>query len=537
MSPHCPGLFLAGGHVFMADIVLINPRFEASFWGLEHALPFMGKRANLPVACLPLLAALTPPGHRVTLVDENVEPLDFDRLARADLVGVTGMSVQRFRMREILEELGRRGTCTVVGGPWVTVREDYFGDLADVIFVGEAEETWPRFLAEWAEGRHGRRYEQAEKSDMTQVPTPRFDLLKMRHYLFGSVQVSRGCPFQCEFCDIIVTFGRRPRLKTSAQVIAELETLLAQGVRIAFIVDDNLIGNKKAVKVILRDLVAWQQANRYPFTLFTEASLDLADDPELLRLMVDANFISVFVGIESPNEASLRETKKYQNVRKGGTILDRVHAIQAVGLEVWCGMILGFDHDDATVFEAQRAFLHAARIPHAMVGMLAAIPKTPLHARLAREGRLDPDDAPAFGTNVIPLRLSREELRRGYVRVLNELYEPAAFFDRVEDLYLRQRIPWLPTSNAFLRRRHPWALLCAHARNLAQALGLGARLLWGVPDRRLRREYLRRLGRLLRVRRDPGLLVLYVVKCAMHYHHYELARRMAGGRSGIVNSY
>src|SRR5262249_13849189 len=158
-------------------------------------------------AALPLLAALTPPGHTVTLIDENVEALDLDRIARADLVGLTGMSVQRFRMREILSELKERGVFTVVGGPWVSGQEDYFADLADVIFVGEAEETWPRFLSDWKLGRHQQRYEQAGKSDMTRVPTPRFDLLKMHHYLFGSVQFSRGCPFQCEFCDIIVTFG------------------------------------------------------------------------------------------------------------------------------------------------------------------------------------------------------------------------------------------------------------------------------------------------------------------------------------------
>src|SRR3954452_153139 len=238
----------------MADLVLINPRFDVSYWGLEHALPLFGKRANLPVASLPLLAALTPAGHTVTLLDENVEPIDFDRVARADIVGVTGMSVQRFRMREILDELRGRGVFTAVGGPGVTVQEDYFGDLADVIFVGEAEETWPRFLDEWKGGRHAARYEQADKSDMAAVPTPRFDLLKMRHYLFGSLQFSRGCPFQCEFCDIIVTFGRRPRIKTSAQIIAELEAMWAQGMRIVFIVDDNLIGNKKAIKEVLRDV-------------------------------------------------------------------------------------------------------------------------------------------------------------------------------------------------------------------------------------------------------------------------------------------
>ena len=212
---------------------------------------------------------------------------------------------------------------------------------------------------------------------MTTLPVPRYDLLKMRHYLFGSVQFSRGCPFQCEFCDIIVTFGRRPRLKTSEQILRELEAILEQGLEIAFIVDDNLIGNKQAIKVVLRDVIAWQQAHGYPLTFFTEASLDLADDPELLQLMVDANISTVFVGIESPNEESLRETKKYQNVRKGGTSIGRVHTIQNAGLDVWCGMILGFDNDDSTIFAAQREYLTEARILHAMVGMLSAIPKTP----------------------------------------------------------------------------------------------------------------------------------------------------------------
>src|SRR5215469_2316618 len=226
----------------MADIVIINPRFEISFWGFEAGLHFLGKRANLPVGALPLLAALTPPEHRVTLIDENVETLDFDRCARADIVGITGMSVQRQRMREIATELKRRGCFVVIGGPWVSVREDYFGELADVVFVGEAEETWPRFLKEWQAGRSARRYEQAEKTDMRRVPVPRFDLLKMNRYAFGSVQFSRGCPFQCEFCDIIVVYGRRPRIKSANQIIAELGALRAVKVPFVFVVDDNLIG-------------------------------------------------------------------------------------------------------------------------------------------------------------------------------------------------------------------------------------------------------------------------------------------------------
>ena len=243
----------------MADIVLINPRFKASYWGLEHVLPYLGKRANVPVACLPLLAALVPEGHQITLLDENVEPIDFDRVSRADIVALTGMSVQRFRSREILRELKRRAVFTVVGGPWVTVQEDYFTDLADVIFIGEAEETWPQFLHDWETGQFKTRYEQTDRTDMTKVPLPRYDLMKSKHYLFGTVQFSRGCPFQCEFCDIIVTFGRRPRLKSTKQVIAELEAQRALGVEIIFIVDDNLIGNKRAIERGFAEVADWQK--------------------------------------------------------------------------------------------------------------------------------------------------------------------------------------------------------------------------------------------------------------------------------------
>jgi radical SAM superfamily enzyme YgiQ (UPF0313 family) len=371
---------------------------------------------------------------------------------------------------------------------------------------------------------------------MTRVPTPRFDLLQMRHYLFGSVQFSRGCPFQCEFCDIIVTFGRRPRLKTSAQIIAELEALRAQNIDIAFIVDDNLIGNKKAIKVLLRDLIAYQKANSYCFAFFTEASLDLAEDEELMQLMVDANIVSVFVGIESPNEKSLKETRKFQNVRPAGTILERVHRIQKAGMEVWCGMILGFDNDDATIFEAQRRFLTEARIVNAMVGMLHAIPKTPLHARLAHEGRLDPADESEFGTNIIPLQIDREQLRDGYVKVMNDLYEPDAYFDRVEELFLKEK---LDCSRGIMKywRRHPWAWVKAETRNLLRAMVLFWRLTSGIPEAALRQQYRKRLWRLARSRPAPNVLLIFVVKCALHYHQHTLAKQLASGKSPVYNSF
>jgi radical SAM superfamily enzyme YgiQ (UPF0313 family) len=519
----------------MAHIVLINPRFDISYWGMEHALPLFGFKAMLPVACLPLLAALTPPEHAVTLIDENVEAIDFELCARADIVGVTGMSVQRFRMKEILIELKRRQIFVVVGGPWVTVQEDYFDPLADVVFIGEAEETWPRFLAEWVEGKRCRRYEQADKTDMSTVPVPRFDLLRMRDYAFGSVQFSRGCPFTCEFCDIIVVFGRKPRIKGGAQILAELGALAANGVDSVFIVDDNIIGNKKAIKEVLRELVAWQIKHDYPMTFFTEASIDLADDAELIGLMVDANIRLVFIGIETPNEASLRETRKLQNLRTGQkSMLEKVHLIQRAGIEVWCGMILGFDNDDASIFDAQRAFIKDARVVNPMIGMLAAIPKTPLYNRLRQDGRLDQADPPAFGTNVIPLRLSQQELREGWMSVVQDLHEPAAYFDRFDALYLDQRIE---PERARLRhfRRRPFRLVLLKASWVVEAVGLFLRLMRKVPDRTLRQVYRRRFWNTLRRRPSAVVLQTYAIKCAMHYHAHALIADMRKG-SRFVNT-
>jgi radical SAM superfamily enzyme YgiQ (UPF0313 family) len=520
----------------MAEIVFINPRFKVSYWGLEYALPLLGKRANMPLASLPLLAALTPPGHSVKLLDENIEDIDLEACARADIVGVTGMVVQRQRMRELLLELKRLGALVVVGGPWATVKEDDFEGLVDVIFVGEAEVTWPQFLQEWERGEHRKRYEQDERTDMTTVPTPHYDLLKMRHYLFGNVQFSRGCPFQCEFCDIIVTFGRKPRLKTARQIVAELDALRAQGVRGTFIVDDNLIGNKRAIRPILRDLIAWQERHGYPMTFFTEASLDLAEEPELMSLMVEANIVNVFVGIESPNEESLRETKKYQNVRPVGTLAERVRRIQDAGMEVMGGMILGFDHDDETVFEAQVELVKEARIINVMLGMLSAIPKTPLYDRMIRDGRIDLEGEAEYGTNLVPLHLSREQLREGFVHVLSSINEADAYFGRLEALYLDARLNFSPGANRYWKR-HPWQGLRARGLLLAQALVFLTRLIWLVRDPALRREYLRRIWRMIKARPDPSILWIAVVKTALQYHARQMASQMAQGQTQVINTY
>jgi radical SAM superfamily enzyme YgiQ (UPF0313 family) len=520
----------------MPDIVLINPKFEMSFWGIEHALPLLGKRANMPVAALPLLAALTPSDYRVTLIDENVQPIDFDRCARADIVGVTGMIVQRRRMGEILSELKRRGAYTVVGGPWISVKEDYFDGLVDVIFVGEAEQTWPQFLADWRAGKPSARYEQSEPTDMSQVPAPRLDLLKMNRYAFASVQFTRGCPFLCEFCDIIVIFGRKPRLKTPQQIIRELEALRSQHHSIVFIVDDNLIGNKKAIKGILRHVIDWQRANGYPLVFFTEASLDLADDDELMRLMVEANISALFIGIESPNLDALRETHKLQNVRGGGSMVDKVRRIQDTGIEVWAGMILGFDNDDPTIFKAQQSFLEQARISMAMIGMLSAIPRTPLHARLAAAGRLDSADDPAFGTNVIPLQMSRAELSEGYIALMAALYEPRAFFQRVDDLFVRGNFEFDRGWQRYAMQ-HPGQRWLRHSRFWLQAWSIMIRVMIGIPEGSLRRVYWVQFWHLVTRRRNASAAKVYALKCAFHYHMHRMVLALIAQDRAPINTF
>ncbi len=522
----------------MVDIVLINPRFRPSYWGMNYALPIFRGAALLPLINLPLLAALTPPGHDITIIDENVEEIDFARCARADIVGVTGMNVQRVRMREILTELKVRGAFVVVGGPWVTVYPQDFDGVCDVVFVGEAEETWPRFLEEWSEGRHQRRYEQAEKTDMTTVPAPRLDLLPMHKYVYGTVQISRGCPFMCEFCDIIVVFGRRPRMKTSAQIIVELENCLAAGKNYLFIVDDNLIGNKKAVKVILRDIIAWQRAHGYPLKFATEASIDLAEDEELLDLMVEANFDEIFVGIESPNEAALRETRKVQNLSdRRGSLLEKVHHIQDKGLDLWCGMIVGFDADDDTIFDRQRRFIRESRIALAMINVLVAIPKTPLFARLEREGRLDNSGEPAnFGTistNVVPARLSRDTLCEGYLLLMRDVYETDAFFDRLDAVFLYGK-PRPPLGSELYLRHDFRRRLKKIAWNAVETGYILVQLMRTVPSRAQRQAYRRRLWNVMRRRPSLSLLHFYAVKCGQHYHIDRLIGQMSVDRAALA---
>src|ERR1044072_5590377 len=437
-------------------ICLINPRSRPSYWTADFAMPFYGRDRKLKYSmangALVSVAALVPPEHEVVLIDENIERIDFDRLSRFDVIGVTGMVVQAERMLEILRKLQELPVIVAVGGPFVTVSEATFDGLCDVRFIGEAEETWPAFLnALAADSPTATRYEQEQKTDMTRVPVPRFDLLRRGCYGTAPVQFSRGCPFLCEFCDIITIFGRRPRVKTPGQVLAELDALLAQGFSGCFLVDDNFIGNKIEAKRLLRRVIEWQQERGFPLRFVTEASINLANDQELIELMVQANFQSVFIGIETPREASLTETRKHQNVH-GDSLLAKLQRIRARGLVVSGGVIVGFDHGDERIFDEQFEFIQASGIATLSISLLTPLPTTPLYDRLRAEDRLDFSDPELI---YIPKQMTREQLKTGFRRLLQRVFDVDAFFDRVfEDNAIRaSRQAVRPAANRNFRQR------------------------------------------------------------------------------------
>lgn len=417
-------------------ICLIAPKNPESFWTFDRILPSLGKQCVFPNLSLPTVAGITPPEHEVVLVDENVEPVDLD--IEADIVGLTGYVVHKKRILALAAEFKRRGKFVVVGGPFASLCPEELRDKVDVIFVDEAEYTWPQFLRDYEAGRWQPEYHQPEKPSMHDSPLPRFDLLKADRYRTMTIQFARGCPFNCEFCDIIVMYGRRPRTKSVDQVMAEVREIHRLGVTNVFVVDDNFIGNKKEAKELLRALADWQKAHDYPIEMMTEVTLNVAQDDELLRLMRQANFTTIFVGIESPRAASLQETNKTQNLRE--SILDSVHRIQAAGMEVMAGMIVGFDNDDATIFDEQFRFIQEARIPVSMTGMLNAMPKTPLYQRLKEAGRLLAEsvgDQFVF-TNIIPEGMSRVQLYEGYKHLLQRLYSYRNYRERTMQLILNK---------------------------------------------------------------------------------------------------
>ncbi len=415
-------------------ILLVTPRNPESFWTYDSILPVIGKHCIFPNLSMPTVAGLTEGDHEILLVDENVEDLDYE--IEADIVGITGYIVHKARMLEMAAEFRRRGRFVVIGGPYASLCPEELRGHCDVLFIDEAEETWPQFLRDFQAGAWKTEYRPAEKPDMTLSPRPRFDLIKLDRYHAATVQFARGCPFRCEFCDIIVVYGRRPRVKSVPQVMAEIEEIHRLGGRQCFLVDDNFIGNKNVAKAFLRELAAWSASHGHPMSFQTEVSLNVAHDEELLGLMRAANFTTIFIGIESPRAASLEETGKHQNTR--GDMLEDIRRIQSYGLQVQAGMIVGFDADDHTIFEDQLRFIQEARIPISMTGMLQAMPKTPLHARVSREGRLVAEstgDQFVF-SNIVPKGMSRLDLYRGYRRLIRELYDFDNFRRRTADFLM-----------------------------------------------------------------------------------------------------
>lgn len=423
------------------NVLMVWPKFPPSFWGFEGVLQMIPEKAMTPPLGMITVAALCPASWTIRLIDHCFEEVRDEDLEWADLVMISAMHAQRVDALEILDRAKTLERRTFVGGPWASTEPDVVLRHADHVFVGEAEEAFAAVAIALEEGTAERLYKVIDKPDMTNSPVPRFDLLRLDKYTSMPVQFSRGCPFQCEFCDIITIYGRKPRAKDPAQVIRELDTLRALGWKNeVFIVDDNFIGNHHKALALSLELGAWQVEHNHPFSFYTEASIDLAAKTELLSAMVAANFMYVFIGIETPSSEALRESRKFQNLRSNN--VDQVRIIQEAGLWVLAGFIVGFDSDDETIFQRQLDFIELTNITWAMAGVLQAPPTTALYDRMKLEGRLIEDSGattnfspPNFETN-LPLPV----LLRGLSSLLFGLYEAKPFFKRA----LRSLEVWQP---------------------------------------------------------------------------------------------
>lgn len=416
-------------------LLLINPRLPHSFWSFKWAVAEIlpGKRAVNPPLGLATVAALCPAEWKVEILDENIEELPL--APEVDLIGIGGMAVQGRRQRELIAYYRECGHYVVVGGAAASLCPETYAGVADTVIAGEAERIWPEFCRDFEARRPKALYQETGTIEMSESPVPRFDLLKLPLYGNATLQYSRGCPFICEFCDIIVMFGRKPRTKSPEQIGRELDALRQAGMRSVFFVDDNMIGNKARAKELLRYLAEYQVRHDYTFSFGTEASLNLAQDEELLELFHAAHFGWVFIGIESPDAASLKETGKTQNLRED--ILVSVQRLYARGIDVIAGFIIGFDNDTPATFEAQYRFITAAGIQSAMIGLLTALPRTPLYARMEREGRLrsvaDHTDNTNLRTNIIPKSMSDGEVARLYRDLYARLLTDAGIATRIRN--------------------------------------------------------------------------------------------------------
>lgn len=415
-------------------IYLINPRFEPTIWSFEGLQPFTGTRFSTTPLGLATVAALTPPHWEVVIADENVEDIDFE--TDADLVGVTAFNVQYKRALELIDAFRQRGKPVVVGGPYCTLFPEAFEGKCDYRVSGEAEHIWPEFLRDFEAGRAREFYlASGDKVDLNQSPVPRYDLIRGERYNMHSLQTSRGCPFACEFCDIIVMDGRVPRVKSIEQVIAEVDHCRQQGAHYIVFGDANFIGNIPYAKKLLQALVEYQKKNDYPLELSCELTVNVAHHTDLLELLQQANFYTVFIGIESPRRESLIETKKLQNTRKD--MVEDIARIHSYHISVCAGMIVGFDSDDQLIFKEQYDYLKELGIAFTTCGTLMALPNTPLLKRLKSEGRLLDSkwtEMAGHGSsdcNFIPKQMTMKELQIGYNWLIRALYSYDSYSDRL----------------------------------------------------------------------------------------------------------
>lgn len=417
-------------------VLLVYPRVMETFWSFTHALKIVRKKSAFPPLGLLTVASMLPSSWEKRVVDMNVEPLTDEHISWADCVFISAMVAQRKSTEEVIKRCKALGVKTVGGGPLFMCFPEQFPDI-DHFVLGEAEAIFPEFLRDFEAGVAKRLYRSTDHPDLSMTPIPSWHLIDLSNYATMSIQYSRGCPYDCEFCDIIVMNGRRPRTKSPSQFIAELDALYNAGWRgPVFIVDDNFIGNKRHVKELLPLVIRWQEEREFPFAFFTEASVDLASDRELMELMVRSGFNKVFLGIETPEEDSLKECGKHQNLRQ--SLSKSVRTILSSGLAVMGGFIIGFDNDKPDIFEKQYRFIQENGIVTAMVGLLSVIPTTRLYKRLEKEGRLLPDFQPsgdnthADGSlNFIP-KLDREWLNSNYKKLMEKLYEPRNYYNRIK---------------------------------------------------------------------------------------------------------
>jgi len=415
------------------NILLIYPEFPDTFWSFRYALKFIRKKSISPPLGLLTVAAMLPTDWNKRLVDLNTRKLSDKDLAWADYAFISGMTVQRKSAREAIERCRAAGVKVVAGGPLFTIERELYEDVVDHFILNEGELTLPAFLQDLARDCAQHIYTTTDFADMDQTPVPLWELADFKRYAMVNLQFSRGCPFNCDFCNVTALLGHRPRTKSVAQIIAELDRLYELGWRSSVLfVDDNLIGNKRLLKTeLLPALIEWRK-EKAGITFQTEASINMADDDELLQLMATAGFTVVFIGIETPDESSLAECSKKQNLKRD--LVEDVKRIQRAGIQVQAGFIVGFDSDTPSIFQRQIDFIQKSGIVTAMVGLLQAPPGTGLYERLKGEGRLNEQssgDNVDGTTNIIPY-MSLETLREGYQHILQHIYSPRHYYERVK---------------------------------------------------------------------------------------------------------